>query len=416
MKRPKSRFNPMRIVCATLIVCIMLLSCGLSAYATEAEPEITHDETPSITTPLPPYPEDMKDELFPSDVQTVIEDGSRQIFKTYTLTAEQTPVDIPRDSFERGGWRYSLTDVTQKRTTDTDVKNHVETVSINTSTNNLNTIIGQLAPTLEYTSEDGYCGLLTLDLASVKCEAAGYKNNSYTVTATREYPHLSNNDLSLVPKTITDNGQTLQLDDVTWEVQRVVNVDYEDIPESYRAIATYTAKASKSVVTGYVTTADYVGEISKTESGDTIYVAHFVGEEITPSPKPTDPSEIGITTPSGNKIPILPILLAFGVLAALAAFAYVFMMKHRNVKIYRDNFRVLVAKDKISAKSPMIDLTPLDCDSFGIEIDKFSAKSLNGVTVDVRHGSASLKHKIAYEGNTYRIEADFGTGTIQAIY
>jgi hypothetical protein len=34
------------------------------------------------------------------------------------------------------------------------------------------------------------------------------------VTATREYPHLSTNDTSLIPKTITDNGRTLELDNV----------------------------------------------------------------------------------------------------------------------------------------------------------------------------------------------------------
>ena len=414
MKQTQSRFKSTQIICATLIISILLASCGLfTVYAaTDLSPEdYVLDETPSTPTPLPPYPEDMKDKLFPSDVQTVIKDGTRQILKTYILEAGTSPADIPRDSFEREGWRYSLTDITEKRTTDIDTRKHTETVSINTSSNNPNSIISQLAPTMEYQSEDGYCGLLTLDLASVNCEAAGYKNNSYTVTATREYPHLSNNDLSLIPKTITDNGQTLQLDDVSWEVQRYVNVDFEDIPESYRAVAKYSTKASKSVVTGYVTTADYVGEVSKTDKGNTVYVAYFVGEEISPSL-----IDNIIKTPSGNHIPIMPILLAFAVLAALSAGAYVFMLKHRNVKIYRDNFRVLVAKDKIDAKHTMIDLTPLEADSFGIEIDGFAAKKLNGVTVDVRHGSQSLTHKIAYEGNAYRIETDFTAGTIQAIH
>ena len=87
-----------------------------------------------------------------------------------------------------------------------------------------------------------------------------------------------------------------------------------------------------------------------------------------------------------------------------------------NVKIYHDGFSVLAAKDKICAKSPIIDLSMLDGECFGIEIDKFAAKSLNGVSIEVRQGSASLKHEIAYEGNIYRIKADFGAGIIQAIY
>jgi hypothetical protein len=41
---------------------------------------------------------------------------------------------------------------------------------------------------------------------------------------------------------------------------------------------------------------------------------------------------------------------------------------------------------------------------------------LNGQTVEIRHGTSSLKHKIAHEGNAYNIEADFGAGTVRAIY
>jgi len=93
-----------------------------------------------------------------------------------------------------------------------------------------------------------------------------------------------------------------------------------------------------------------------------------------------------------------------------------FLLNHRNVKIYRDNFSVLAAKDRIDVKNPVIDLSPLEGQCFGIEIEKFTAKPLNGKTVEIKYGSANLHHKIAYEGNAYRIGVDFGAGTIQAIY
>jgi len=253
MKRQK----PLRLVCAVLFVCIMLLSCGLTAFAAESEPEIEQITAPAAL-PLPPYPEDMREELYPADVQTVTNGDTRQIVRTYILTAGQTPADIPRASFIRDGWLFTLTDITEQRTSETDTRNHTETVEISTGSNNMNDIIKLLQPTLEYQSPDGYGGLLTLDLSSVTCEAAGYRNSSYTVTATREYPHLSANDLSLIPKTITDNGRTLELDAVSWEVQQYVYVDYQSIPDSYRAVATYTAKATRSVVTGYTTTAAYI--------------------------------------------------------------------------------------------------------------------------------------------------------------
>ena len=439
-KRIFMRFKPLRLICALLIAVLLLLFCGLTAFAAESTPDIPQTTSPAC---LPPYPEDMRNELFPADVQTVIVDGMRQIIKTYILTADQSPTDIPRESFERDGWRYTLTDVTEKRINGTDKRNHTETVTINTDSKDLNVILKELSQTMDYQSNDGYCGVLSLDIASVKYDAAGYKNTSYTVTATREYPNLSNNDLSYIPKSITDNGQTLQLDDVKWEVQHYVNVDYDEIPELYRAVAKYTGTATKSVVTGYVTTAEYSGEITKNVKGDTIYAAYFSGREINPipsttettkAPEPTettepidtsdmsDPTESTDIPPTEeipkqgvNGLPLIQILTVLAVLAAFAG-AVLFYINRRNVKIYRDKFSVLAAKDKIDAKNPVIDLSPLEGQHFGIEIEKFTAKTLNGKSVEIRQGSASLSHKIAYEGNAYRIEVDFDAGTIQAIY
>ena len=99
----------------------------------------------------------------------------------------------------RNGWRYSLTDITERRITNVDTRNHVETVEINTDTKELNDIIRLLSPTLEHETSDGYLGVLALDISSVNCEVAGYRSSSYTATATREYPHLSSADISLIP-------------------------------------------------------------------------------------------------------------------------------------------------------------------------------------------------------------------------
>jgi hypothetical protein len=308
-------------------------------------------------------------------------------------------------------------------------------VEISTETNDLHEIIALLSPTLEFQDEDGYCGLLTLDMATVICVEAGHQNSSYTVTATREYPHLSANDLSLIPKAITDNGRTLELDDVAWEVQRYITVDFEDIPDSYRAVARYSARAYRTTVTGYITTADYTGEVSRIADGDRIYTVYFSGSEINPTPKPTTPppaptptpptpsEEPTITTqapeePDGGFL-IAPFLIALAIIAALlaGAGAYWFMLRH-NVKVYRDKdgHRRLVAKDKISAKKPFVDLSPLDGNRFAIEIDRHAAKALNGQPVEIRHGSGSLTHKVAFEGNPYIIEADFGEMEIKAIH
>ena len=438
MQQKIPRLRPARFASATIIICTLLLSCGLTALASEEGlQDLQLPPLPAtVTEQLLALPEDMledtPDELYPTDVQTIIEDGARQIIKTYILTAGQSPSEIPRSSFERDGWRYIITDITEKRISGIDARSHTETVEINTETNDLNEIIKLFSTTLEYQSQDGYSGILTLQMPTIVCEAEGYRNGNYTVTATREYPHLSTNDLSLIPKTITDNGRTLELEGVTWEVQHYTNVDYQDIPDSYRAIAKYSARASTRIVTGYITAADYVGEIVKPTTGDTVYIAYFIGSEINPAPPPAPaPAQPDRTTPpptvtdeptttepaatENSGIPLAPILTAIIILAALAGTGAYFF-KRRNVKIYKDGFRVLAAKDRISTKSKLIDLSPLDGDCYGIEIDAFTAKTLNGQTIEVRYGSDSLKHKIAYEGNIYRIEADFGANTIKAVY
>jgi LPXTG-site transpeptidase (sortase) family protein len=310
--------HPKQLLCAAAVFCAVSL-CGLTAYAAEAEP-------PAPQTPPPPAvaataaPPPAEKPLYPAEVRALADDNGRQIVKTYILAPGQDPADIPRGNFERDGWRYALTDITKNRVAGRDAKAHTETVTVDTDTNDLNAVIARLSPTLEYQSEDGFAGTLALNLASVKCEAAGYKSSGCTVSATREYPHLSNADTSLIPKTITENGRTLALEDVTWETQSTVNVDYEDIPESYRAVAQYTAKASKTVVTGYVTTADYIGEISRTTAGDTVYAAHFDGKELNLTLTPT---ETPLAEPGGGQSdtaspPLLWIIPIAAVLALLA--------------------------------------------------------------------------------------------------
>jgi hypothetical protein len=365
--------------------------------------------------------------LYPADVQTVTEGDGRQIIKTYRLADDESPADIPRDSFTSDGWLFELTDVTRSETGGTDARPHVETVEIDTESDDLVAIMEQLSPALEYESEDGYCGLLTLDLASVQCEAAGYENSSYAVTVTREYADLPANDISYIPKSVTDNGRALALDSVEWAAQSSVNVGYTDIPDSYRAVAKYTGRASQSVATGYVTTANYSGEITKTVDGETLYTAYFAGTEMSADKQEAEQGGTSVSAsppaPDADNagIPIVPLAFA-GVIIVFVAGAAAFLFLRHNVKVYsigEDGSRALTAKVRVGAKNTVIDLTPLENrpeSRFLLEIDRLAAKSLNGKTVEVIFGSAKLGCPIAYEGNTYRIEANFRDQTIKAIY
>ncbi|GHT57428.1 hypothetical protein FACS18945_1700 [Bacteroidia bacterium] len=423
--------------------------CGLTVFAAETGAEQTAtSSTAASQSPLPPYPQDVRDEVFPVDVQTIIDGNTRQIVKTYALADGENPTDISRASFARDGWQYELSDILHKRVSSTDTRAHTETVTLNTDTNDLNAILKQLAPTLDYSSEDGYSGVLSLDLSTVTCEIAGQKNETYTVSTKREYPHLSSNDSSLIPKSITEDGRTLQLADVSWAVERADNVDYEDVANVYTATAKYTGKASKSTITGYVTTAKYGGEIIKLIEGDAIYTAYFEGSKIpqgmpgatadeptpteTATPAPTETateeptsepaaaeSATATTAPSGSgEAAVAEIIAAVILIAALVIGGGAFWFMRRNVKVYalKEGLRTFAGKVRLNARSTTADLSKLDGGHFLLEIGKFSAKMLSGKTVEVTSGGRTLKHVIAYEGNAYSIEADFGKGTIKAVY
>jgi len=437
MKLTKTRIEAVRVIYAVLLACALLAPCGSTALAAEGRPaEIRQTAPPPATgIPQPQHTgdavESIATELYPTDVKTVATSAGRQIIKTYILSPQQSPADIPRDSFSRDGWLYAITDITEKRTSGTESYSHTETVEIETKTKELNEIIILLSPTIDYQSEDGYCGVLTLDLASVSCEAAGHRNSSHTVSATREYPHLSCADTSLIPKTITDKGRELGLDSVTWEVQHYVTIDYVDIPETYRAIAHYSARVSRSAITGYVTTADYTGEVSRTVMGDTAYTAYFVGTEIAPPPRLAETPSIApplaavpetgespLPAAQSGRVPFALLLIMTAVLFAIVGAGVYWFLLRSNVKIYKvsEGSRVLTEKRRIGAKQMVIDLTPLECSRYELEIARHAAKALNGKVLEVLYGPVCLKHTIAYEGNPYRADVNISTGTIKAIY
>jgi hypothetical protein len=196
------------------------------------EPDAPEEPAPT-PEPIPPAPL-----LYPTGIYEIPD--NRQIIKTYELDEWESPDGISRESFTRGSIKYSLSDITKAETAASDAREQTETVKLNTATNNTEAIIKQLAPTMEYSSEDGYMGVLALDVSSIKVVTAGSKTNTFEVSATREYPHLSSNDSSLLPKTITDDGRTLNLAGVEWSTQTAQTVDFDELPATYHATVTYT--------------------------------------------------------------------------------------------------------------------------------------------------------------------------------
>jgi hypothetical protein len=263
-----------------------LLSIGsmsMTAFAADAQGSnvtitvVMPDPTPAPEPTPTPSPEI---KVYPSDVTETREGGVWQIVKTYELAANENPTDIPRADFERGGWKFTLTDIIRKETATAETRAHTETVNLNTDTKELEKILPLLTPTMDYTADDGFVGVLALDVASIKVETAGTKTTSYEMKVTREYPRLSAADTSLVPKTVTENGKTYTLAGVDWKAGNYETIDYEQVAEYYTAAATYTATGTSTKVTGYEVTAVYNGTLAKLAQGKTVYTAYFIGEEI----------------------------------------------------------------------------------------------------------------------------------------
>lgn len=205
------------------------------------------------------------DVLYPVEVTEYMEGDSSRLKKIYVLTPTDDPSLIPTEDFDREGQTYTLLDITRQDQVEPDTRDYTETVTLESKTKDMDAILPQLTATLEVDTEEGYTGVLTLDTASIRVEAAGYSTSTRTVTAARTYPNLSDADVSLIPKSIEDGGRSLELADVQWQ----------EAGEFYTANATYTGTASSKYATGYTVTAEYSGEVSRTTNDTVTYAAVF---------------------------------------------------------------------------------------------------------------------------------------------
>ena len=264
--------------------------------------------------------------LYPAEVRTSEENGIIRLEKVYYLSTRDDPAAIPTGDFDREGRHYTLLDVLKNDLSETDSKDYIEVVTLDSSTKDMAEIIKMLEPEREIATEDGYTGILKPDYTKITVEAAGYKNNSWTVSASRTYPNLSDADASLIPKTITDSGRTLTL----------AGVDWQEAGEFYNAIASYTGTASGRSVTGYTVSVEYSGEVTKTSRDTVIYTAVFSAEnashgethldpEPTATPEGGEPQQTQPPEPaqdSGGSVAGKIVVTALAGIAALAIIGY----------------------------------------------------------------------------------------------
>ena len=231
---------------------------------------------------------------YPTSV-TRSEDGA-QIRKVYDLGPEEDPAGIPRSDFEQEGFRYTLTDLLKQEAPEREERYHTETVTLNSKNKDMESVLALLPAQREFTTEDGLTGTLALKLDTVQVNVAGYGSSTRAVSATRSYPNLAGQDTSYIPKSITDNGRTLELATIDWQTDNTANEDGYAVGDRFTAIATYTGSATSSYVKGYVVTAEYSGTVSRIALNKVRYVAIFEGTPLDPVEPTPDPEP----EPSGD--------------------------------------------------------------------------------------------------------------------
>ena len=269
-------------------------------------------------TPVQPAPPTRR--VFPINVAEGYNyEGVRELVRIYELLPGESPDWINTDSFTRNGYYYQIAEIIRRIDVAHTVREHMEIVEFPSSTNNLGAVIASIDPTMDFVDEDGYVGVLHLDIRSIEMTQDGTRSTSRTVSQTREFPHLSNPDMSLIPLTINVSGRTYSLADVDWRTNTTNPIDFNSVAQTFTAFATYTRTATSTVSTGYTTTAVYSGTLTRVSTGEVRFVATFIGTPIvspivnrpvTPSPeqdKPTDEATsgeeqpyIGIEKPIGD--------------------------------------------------------------------------------------------------------------------
>lgn len=285
-----------RFVCAMCAMTLLLFGAMPTALAAaapspSAQTAESEDSTPAPSTedlPTLPIPEPDPVPLYPAEVKQSEENGITRIEKIYYLSSRDDPSNIPTEDFEREGKTYTLLDVLKQAQIESDTQDYVEVLTLDSDTQDMEKILAMLEPELEVQTEDGYHGVLSLDHTTITVEAAGYKTSSRTVSATRTYPNLSGADVSLIPKTITDGGRTLTLADVQWQEAATTQTDGYDMALRYTATATYTGTATSKYATGYVVTANYVGEVTRVSTDVITYTAVFSSGDSASAGKDTD--------------------------------------------------------------------------------------------------------------------------------
>ena len=106
--------------------------------------------------------------------ETIVQNlnGSQQVIKTYTISPEADPQELIEEPFTLEGYRYTFADIVKVENHVQDSHQQTETVTVETSKNDLGLILEKLAPTLDYCKQlvyDIWCSLFYFYFNNFHC-------------------------------------------------------------------------------------------------------------------------------------------------------------------------------------------------------------------------------------------------------
>lgn len=313
--------------------------------------------------------------------------GQQQLVKTYTLSPGIDPETLKEPSFEYDSFLYTWAYTTKDEHPFLETKEAVKTITVETAKNDLSQILAELAPSIDY-NDGEFTGKLALDHTFLTTEASSYTTKYSKTTETKVIGNLDRNDMSYVLATTVKNGRTLTLANVDWQVTGTALVGEALVPSQYQAVATYSASNSYKAATGYVTTAEYRGEVVSEGIENITYTVVYTGEKIQP-----EIPEFHVFLASN---PMIGGLLLLPLLALLGLLAFLLLKRRKNVYVYipgdKPRDYKLIAKYRVEENTPHIDISELDpypSGNVAVEVKRPLAKKLMGqsFTVQCRDGA-----------------------------
>jgi len=268
---------------------IILLCLQIAVFAASAEQVLTVDTTLNVERTESDEEHHPESDIYAATISEIpwvwhpisvineIANGFNTVRKIYALPPDVNPTVISTENFHMFGQQFSFAYVIQHASSHENAREVRETVTIDTTSRNINDILPYLEQTIAF-DRDGYTGILTLNLQSISSQAAGTTTTTNTATRQRTFPHMSSPDNSLVPRTITDGGITFHLASVDWSSgTSTSSIDGHAVSSTFTATATFTTQVTNTRTTGYTTTAEYVGTVFRTVPDAMIYTVNFYG-------------------------------------------------------------------------------------------------------------------------------------------